>query len=429
MHKELFFDLIRIHPSSSSKKCEESEKLVLKKTACTSFKNSVANMLTEMETETEKFSLIHLMKIFHLLLHFSLLFVISCSRKLSSKIGFVFILSNQREYGQLQQISIWNDYFLSSSNPYHEHYVVAVINWEFQKPLPSFVNVFLGHETDYGGIHYIETILSTSQHLIDKHNVSAVIVLSGSCLPLRSFKSFYEYVAPIVEKGKSLLPERESKSPNHHKRYRMINITHPSSTGSSGSSSSSSLSLPKLSQKEFLVHQAQGYCLSSQLLSLLLRNWKFFRLSLSSVPYVDEHYVSYILRSLSKLSITSSISSSSNGSSSSSLSTLSSDHQADSAGLSPITSTLSSVLQEDKREAQRQLKDKLIRGKSLMYDDWSQKIAGHSSPKIWKTSLSFEEIQKYRKEGYYFIRKVIASCQVDKDILTDELQNGSKVRG
>jgi hypothetical protein len=313
------------------------------------------------------------MKIFYLLLlvHFSLLlritFSITSISPLSSssvKIGFVFILTNQREYGQIQQLSIWNDYFLSSSDLYKDRFVVVVVNWAFQKPLPSFVNVSLGHETDYGGIHYVETVLSSSQLLIEKHNVSGVIVLSGSCLPLRSFKSFYEYVAPILEKRQSLLPERETKAPNHHKRYRMLNITTPSSSSSS-SFVVPSLSLPKLSQKDFLVHQAQGYCLHIRLLSLLIRNWMVFRFSLSSVPYVDEHYVSYIVRSLSKLSLSSissffsslSSSSSNDASSASSSSTVSSVASKDAVPSVPLVSSLS--LQEDKKEAQHQLKEKI----------------------------------------------------------------------
>jgi hypothetical protein len=55
-----------------------------------------------------------------------------------------------------------------------------------------------------------------------------------------------------------------------------------------------------------------------------------------------------------------------------------------------------------------------------MYDNWSQRVGLQSSPFVWTTSLSFEEIQKYRMNGYYFIRKVSSSCQVDKRILNDD---------
>lgn len=107
-----------------------------------------------------------------------------CVKANEIKIGFIFILTAQRKFGSIQQLAVWKEYF---QNVPKSRYAVMVVNWPFGEVTPSFVDVVTGHETDYGGVRYIECFLDASQQLIKLYNVSGVIPLSGSCFPIRPF--------------------------------------------------------------------------------------------------------------------------------------------------------------------------------------------------------------------------------------------------
>lgn len=210
------------------------------------------------------------------------LFLISLSLEIKGKkdvrIGFIFILTAQRPNRSIQQPLIWEKYFLANDVS-RQSYVTAVVNWHFLKSLPKFVNVTVGHETDYGRILYIETILETSYRLIYRYNVTGIIILSGSCLPIQPFNHFYSHIQPILARGSSILPERSLTSKSHTLRYHEI-------------------TKPQIPINEWRVHQAQGYCLHQRVIRLLIREWRRFRDHLAPVHYLDEHYLSYMLHTL-----------------------------------------------------------------------------------------------------------------------------------
>lgn len=175
----------------------------------------------------------------------------------------------------MQQLAVWKEYF---QNVPKSRYAVMVVNWPFGEVTPSFVDVVTGHETDYGGVRYIECFLDASQQLIKLYNVSGVIPLSGSCFPIRPFSELYQKVSPMLALNQSILPEKKSNNSGHIARFDAV--THP-----------------RIQQHEWWFHRAQGYCLHQSLVGLIAKRWKEVAADTKSVVSLDEHYISYFFRS------------------------------------------------------------------------------------------------------------------------------------
>lgn len=263
------------------------------------------------------------------------------------RLGFIFILTSQRENGGLQQPVIWERFFNTSQD--RSQFVAAVVNWPFGVPLPSYVDISIGHETDYGGPRYVETVLSTANLLIHQYNVTGVLVLSGSCLPLQSFPKLFHHVSPVLINRGSILPERSTNATNHMLRYRQ-------------------LKRPRIELSEFKVHQAQGYCLHHSIFQVLIENWGRFKSQIKGVSSLDEHYISLIFRMMIM------------------------DNQS-----SKEVSLAKEILQSFVK-------------KSLMFDQWGKER--NERPKTWDKEISNDLFQRLRRNNFFFMRKVASTCNV-----------------
>lgn len=190
------------------------------------------------------------------------------------KIGFVFVLTTQRKFGGFQQVLLWSKYFEKVPK---SQYACIVVNWPLGEELPSFVDTVHGHETDYGGVQYIESFLTGAQILIRNYQATGAILLSGACLPFRPFTHFYWAVHSRLSERQSILCEFPIKTAHHHARF-------------------ASLAKPRIHRNEWVTHLGQGYLLHESLISLMIKRWKEFSSELRNVSSIDEHYVSYFLR-------------------------------------------------------------------------------------------------------------------------------------
>lgn len=285
---------------------------------------------------------------------FLLLLEVSLSRTSNNqtKLGFIFVLTSQREHGKMQHPEIWGNFFNGSHS--RSHFVSAVVNWPYREPIPSFIDEALGHETDYGGLRYLESIMESAELLFRKHQADAVIVLSGSCLPIRRFFELYNYLNPILQRNASVLPEKPANSSRLH----LFRFTRISGT--------------KIPRDEWYVHQAQGYCMHRSLFEFVYENWKGLSSKISNVPSADEHYLTFLLRFYAR-------------------------HE------NPSMSSLA-----------KKMLSSLVR-ESLMYDEWKN-VRG-SSPIMWSTDLPSDLVNKLRGQNFFFMRKVLSTCKIDRKFL------------
>jgi acyl-CoA thioesterase FadM len=264
------------------------------------------------------------------------------------KLGFVYVLTTQTESGGMQKPLHWEKFFNGSSS--RNNYASILVNWPFKVPLPNFASETMGHETDYGGIRYIETYLTAAEILINKYNVDGVMLLSGSCLPIRSFNQLHNYLTPILSDQRSVLPEEITNNTGHLKRFQRLKTS-------------------KVPMKQWRIHQAQGYCLHKSLIQFMLSRWTEYRKEIADQRFFDEHYVTYFLHSLA-------------------------NNESD----------------RDYLKATNFIKTLVLNG--MMYDDWSQ-TKGGTHPTVWRDSLTQELIDKIRKQpNYFFMRKVASSCKI-----------------
>lgn len=274
---------------------------------------------------------------------------LSCFVKANEiKIGFVFILTTQRKFGSFQQLTAWKEYFEKVPK---SRYAVIAINWPFGEEVPSFIDVVIGHETDYGRVQYIESFLDASQRLIKLSNVSGVIPLSGSCFPVRPFSDLYQKVSPILALKQSILGEVKSTKGVHNSRYYAVTRS-------------------RVELHDWWFHRAQGYCLHQSLVGLILQRWKKVAAETKGVMSLDEHFVSYFLRSF--------------------------DHENSSFGLL-VNESLNSLQRMD-----------------MMYLEWPAGVA-----KAWSDRLAMAEVKKIRENNtnYFFMRKVLETCKIDPQII------------
>ena len=121
--------------------------------------------------------------------------------------------------------------------------------------------------------------------------------------------------------------------------------------------------------REWHFHFAQGYVLHNNVLNLLLRNWKNFVSDLRGIESIDEHYVSYILLSLSQE-------------------------------------------ENDLGVIARDLQKNLVRI-PLMHTEWRK-----GRPRVWTGNFTEEEVLRIRRsrDSACFVRKVSHTCKVDSSI-------------
>eukprot|EP01040_Poterioochromonas_malhamensis_P008698 gene8698-9417_t len=243
---------------------------------------------------------------------------------------------------------VWKQYF---ENVPKSRYAVMAVNWPFGEELPSFIDVAIGHETDYGRVRYVECFLDASQQLIKLYNVSGVIPLSGSCLPVRPFSDLYQKLSPILALKQSIVGEKRSYSPGHLTRFTVVNNS-------------------RIEEHEWWFHRAQGYCLHQSLVGLIIKRWKEIAEDTKAVGSLDEHYISYFLRSF--------------------------DHENTSFGLL-VKESLNS-----------------LRRLNLMYLEWPKGQA-----KTWSHHLAMQEVKEIlgNNSNCLFMRKVLHTCKIDPRII------------
>jgi hypothetical protein len=265
----------------------------------------------------------------------------------SSKIGFVFILTRNRTNGEMQQPKVWERYFESVSK---RRYAVATVNWPEMVLLPDYVDHSIQENSGYGDIFYVNAFLQASKVLIEKSQVSGLVLLSGACMPVRCFDDFYFRVHPVLALGRSILYELKTNVSDHLMRFDLVQ----------GS---------RIRNESWSFHNAQGMVLHSNLIKYLLADMNNLVRELRSVNNVDEHYVTYSLL----------------------------------AGIESNQTHRAEV-----RFAQKHYYT--LNRESLVYIDWSRK--NDTSPYTWNTTVTDEVVAEARSTGKFFMRKVSRDCIV-----------------
>lgn len=256
-------------------------------------------------------------------------------------------------YSTLQQPEIWERFFAGATN---NRSVVAFINHGSQH-LPKYVDAsFTKPKAQHkGGFSYIHAFLRVSKLLIDEYEATGVILLTGGVIPLKCFDNFFDRIHPFLQKGASILPEYITTDPIHVERFYQVKKPAAVTLDAWG------------------VHPDSGYIAHQSLITLVINWWDKISHDLKKVKVFEEHYLSYAIR----------------------------------GALNPDSGHPRSALRI------YQLLDR----RSLLYVEWNKKNPDGSGPFIWKNDFPVPEIDRLRKDEYFFVQDIDKSCTLNTDYL------------